>query len=61
MPGTRRSSGILAGDFILYVPLALVAAYAGIAVFRRVTSRQFNVTVYVLLIGSGVSLMGGLL
>lgn len=45
---------------LLYVPAALIAACAGLAIFRRLTNRQFSVTVNALLILSGVALLGGL-
>lgn len=46
--------------FTVYAPLALAAACAGFAIFRRMTNRQFNATVYLLLIASGLSLLAGL-
>ncbi len=47
--------------FLLYMPMALVAACAGLALFRRMSGGQFTLVVHVLLIGSGLSLLGGLL
>lgn len=42
----------------LFVPMALLAACAGLAVFRRLTTRQFALMVHSLLVVSGVSLVG---
>lgn len=54
----EASSAIGLEPFLVYAPLALAAACAGVTVFRRMTNRQFNATVYVLLIASGVCLVG---
>jgi uncharacterized membrane protein YfcA len=44
---------------LAYVPGAVLGAYGGLAIFRRMTDRQFNIAVYVLLIASGCALVGG--
>jgi uncharacterized protein len=44
--------------FVLYMPLALLAACAGLSVFRRLTSRQFSLAVNALLLVSGIALLG---
>jgi len=44
--------------FLLYVPLALVAASAGVAIFRRLSGRQFHLAVNVVLLASGIALVG---
>jgi uncharacterized membrane protein YfcA len=41
-----------------YVPFALLGAIGGLAVFRRLTTRQFHLAVSVLLVVSGVGLIG---
>jgi hypothetical protein len=44
--------------FLLYVPLALVAASAGLAIFRHLSGRQFHLAVNVVLLASGIALVG---
>lgn len=44
-----------------YAPVALAAATIGLAVFRRITTRQFTRVVNLLLLVSGVALLGGAL
>jgi hypothetical protein len=46
---------------LVYVPLALIAACLGLAVFRRMSTRQFTLAVNALLLVSGIALFGGLL
>jgi uncharacterized protein len=43
------------------VPFALVGAVCGLAVFRRMSNRQFQVAVSVLLVVSGVGLLARML
>ncbi len=45
--------------FLVYVPLAVAAAFIGIAVFRRLTNRQFSIAVNALLLLCGIALFGG--
>ena len=55
------SPGAVTAEMLaLYVPVALAAAYVGLAFFRSMTDRQFNKAVYLLLIVSGVSLLAGM-
>ena len=42
---------------LLYVPAAIVAAYAGLAIFRRMSAAQFHLAFHLLLIAAGVSLV----
>jgi uncharacterized membrane protein YfcA len=46
-------------ELAIYVPIALTAAWLGLAIFRRLSARQFNVTVNVLLMASGAALLSG--
>jgi uncharacterized protein len=46
---------------LLYMPLALLAACLGFAVFRRLSTRQFTVAVNAMLLVSGVALFAGML
>jgi uncharacterized membrane protein YfcA len=55
------ASAISVDMLVVFVPVALVAAWAGLAMFRRLTTRQFGVVVYCLLVASGVALVGGAL
>lgn len=47
--------------FVLYVPLALMGASLGLAVFRRLSTRQFTLAVNALLLVSGIALFSGAL
>lgn len=40
-----------------YVPAALLGAYCGLSIFRRLDDRQFNLVIYALLIVSGIVLV----
>lgn len=40
-----------------YVPAALLGAYCGLVIFRRLNDRHFNIAIYLLLITSGISLI----
>jgi len=42
---------------LTFVPAALLGAWLGLRIFRRLTDRQFNVAVHVLLILSGIGLV----
>jgi len=42
---------------LILVPTAMLAAHLGIAVFRKLSNRQFNYMVYGLLIAAGVTLL----
>jgi uncharacterized protein len=44
-------------ESLIFMPLSLVAAYLGFAIFRRLTTPQFNVVFQGLLIAAGVSLL----
>ena len=46
---------------LAYMPVALIAAYSGLAVFRRLTTPQFTLFVNGLLLVSGVALFSGAL
>jgi uncharacterized protein len=47
--------------FMLHVPAALAGAHLGLRVFRRMSNRQFALTVNTLLVVSGIALAGGAL
>jgi hypothetical protein len=49
-------AAIASETFILYMPAALAGACAGLAIFRRLTTTQFNRAVNALLVASGFSL-----
>jgi uncharacterized membrane protein YcfT len=59
--GFQAPGAIAAEAFVVYVPLALVAASLGLAVFRRLSTRQFALAVNALLLVSGIALFGGVL
>ena len=59
--GSVRPSALPAETFYLYLPLALVAAWAGVALMGRMSTRQFNVVVRLLLVVSGAALLGPVL
>jgi len=50
MPGSGPSE-------LRYAPFALLGAIGGLALFRRLSTRQFNVIVSLLLVGSGAGLL----
>ena len=57
---SARAPAALAVETVaLYAPMALGAAVIGLAVFRRLTTRQFARVVNALLIVSGLALVGG--
>jgi uncharacterized membrane protein YfcA len=55
----RSPAPLYTDALVLYVTVALVAAFIGVALFGRISTRQFNRIVYLLLVASGVSLLGG--
>jgi hypothetical protein len=59
--GFQAPGAIAAEAFVVYVPLALMAASLGLAVFRRLSTRQFALAVNALLLVSGIALFGGVL
>ena len=57
---SARSPAALSMETLaLYAPVALAAAVIGLAIFRRLTTRQFARVVNALLIASGLALVGG--
>lgn len=59
--GNARAAALPAETFYLYVPLALVAAWAGVALMRRMSTTHFNLVVRLLLVVSGAALLGPVL
>ncbi len=59
--GFQAPGAIDLKPLVLYVPLALIAACLGLAVFRRLSTRQFTLAVNALLLVSGIALFGGAL
>jgi uncharacterized membrane protein YfcA len=59
--GTARSAALPPETFYLYLPLALVAAWTGVALLRRMSTAQFNLLVRLLLVVSGAALLGPVL
>jgi uncharacterized membrane protein YfcA len=57
--GIHDSQAIVLEDALVYVPVALVAASLGFALFRRLTNRQFSIAVHALLLVSGAALVTG--
>jgi len=53
----QAPTGIHAMQDLRFIPFALIGAVAGMAVFQRITSRQFHVVLSALLIVSGVGLL----
>jgi uncharacterized membrane protein YfcA len=56
--GAMTPSRIPVETLAFYMPVALLAAYLGFAIFRRMTAAQFNLAFHLLLIAAGVSLLG---
>jgi uncharacterized membrane protein YfcA len=56
--GTMTPSRIPLETLAFYMPVAMLAAYLGFALFRRMTAAQFNLAFHLLLIAAGVSLLG---
>jgi uncharacterized membrane protein YfcA len=52
----RAPTGLTLTSLLALVPVALLAAHLGVAVFRKLTNKQFNRLVYCLLIVAGASL-----
>ena len=44
-------------SFMEYAPAALLGAYCGLYIFKRLNDRHFNIAIYVLLIISGIALV----
>jgi len=44
-------------SLMVYVPAALLGAYCGLFIFKRLNDRHFNVAIYLLLIASGIALV----
>jgi len=59
--GVQAPAAIVPEIALAYMPVALIAACAGLAVFRRLTTRQFALAVNGLLLVSGVALFSGAL
>ena len=59
--GAARPAAFPAETFYLYLPLALVAARAGVGLLRRMSTAQFNLVVRLLLVFSGAALLGPVL
>jgi hypothetical protein len=59
--GAQAPAAIAPEIAMAYVPVALIAAYTGLAVFRRLTTPQFTPLVNRLLLVSGVALFSGAL
>jgi uncharacterized membrane protein YfcA len=53
----QAPSGTHAMQDLRFIPFALIGAVAGLAVFQRITSRQFHAVLSALLIVSGVGLL----
>jgi uncharacterized membrane protein YfcA len=59
--GAARPAALPAETFYVYLPLTLVAAWAGVGLLRRMSTAQFNLVVRLLLVVSGVALLGPVL
>lgn len=58
----RQAPWALSGEtLVLYAPMALAAATLGLATFRRLNDRQFKFIVTLMLLASGIALLGGAL
>jgi len=44
-------------SLMAYVPAALLGAYCGLFIFKRLNDRHFNIAIYLLLIASGIALV----
>lgn len=55
--GTARPAALPPETFYLYLPLSLVAAWAGVKVMRRMSTGHFNLVVRLLLVVSGAALL----
>jgi len=56
--GATRPAALPAETFYLYLPVALLAACTGVGLVQRMSTRQFNLVVRLLLIASGAALIG---
>jgi uncharacterized membrane protein YfcA len=59
--GTARPAALPPETFYLYLPLALLGAWAGVALLKRMSTAQFNLVVRLLLVVSGAALLGPML
>jgi uncharacterized membrane protein YfcA len=59
--GSARPAALPPETFYLYLPLSLVAAWAGVNVMRRLSTAQFNLVVRLMLVVSGAALLGPVL
>jgi uncharacterized protein len=59
--GAARPAAFPPETFYLYLPLALVAARAGVGLLRRMSTAQFNLVVRLLLVFSGAALLAPVL
>ena len=55
--GAARPAALPAETFYLYMPAALVAAWAGVALLRKLSGAQFDLLVRLLLVVSGAALL----
>ena len=58
---TQTPAELPGGIVLVYVPVAVMGAMLGLAIFRRLSNRHFNWAVNVLLLVSGIALVGRLL
>jgi len=56
--GAMNPSRVPTEALAFYMPAALLGAYIGFAIFRRMSAAQFNLAFHLLLIAAGVSLLG---
>jgi uncharacterized membrane protein YfcA len=56
--GAARPAALPAEAFYLYLPLAFLGARAGVGLLQRLSTAQFNLAVRLLLVASGVALLG---
>jgi uncharacterized membrane protein YfcA len=59
--GAGRPAALPPETFYLYLPLALIAAWTGVVLLRRMSTAHFNLLVRLLLVVSGAALLGPVL
>jgi uncharacterized membrane protein YfcA len=59
--GFQAPDAINQDGILVFVPLALLGASLGLALFRRLSTRQFTMAVNALLVASAIALFGGAL
>ena len=57
MPAARNTGARMPKQLVAFVPAALLGAWCGLRIFKRLSDRQFEFVVNALLIASGIGLV----